>query len=457
MSDDAIKFDDLCHFSPRQKEAEEAAEQHQYTLFGGSRGPGKSYFLRWYLIKKLLRLAKSGISKPIGGLFCEDYVALKDRQISKISVEVPDWIGSIRDSKEYGLAFHIHDCYGGGVLKLRNLDDPSKYQSSEFAVIGVDELTKNLKDVFDILRGSLRWPGVGFPNFVGATNPGSIGHLWVRALWIDRQFPSEMEKISDRFAFVKALPDDNPHLTPDYWEMLETLPPDLARAWRWGDWDVFEGQFFGGLSRDVHGFRGDPPPGATFICGDYGESAPSAFYWCRVDDGGDIWLFRELYGSGMLYTTLKTKLRDLSPEHINYTVVSPDIFMKSKGTGVVGAEVFNSAEAQYGGFAWAVIKADNNRIEGWRHMKEYIHQGRLHVHLENCPHWWRTVPAMVYDSKHAEDMDGKGEDHAAESTRYGLMSRPYPQQKLYVPVHDDTHRKAGTLADKLRSLMTEED
>lgn len=421
-----------CEFLPRQVDAEEASERFKYVLYGGARGPGKSFFLRWAGIRFLLMLAKRGIPRAHGALFCEDYPSLKDRHIGKIKVEVPDWLGELKDTKEDGLGFYIREDHGGGILKLRNLDDPSKYQSSEFAWIGVDELTKNLLDTFHILRGSLRWPGLDDPRFVGATNPGSIGHLWVKAFWIDGEFPREMEGIAHQFAFVKALPKDNPYLSQDYWDTLNSLPPDLARAWRDGDWDVFEGQMFGELSRDVHGFEGDPPPGKIICWMDYGEVAPTAFYWAVVDSRGDLWVYRELYETGLQYVALKQELRRRSvdregkPERIAYTVVSPDIFMTSKGTGVVGSEVFNSNTAEHGGFSWPVVRGDNNRIEGWRHMKQWIHSRRFHVHL-GCRHFWRTVPAMVYDEKDPEDMDDRGEDHCAEAARYGLMSRPKPE------------------------------
>ncbi len=34
-------------YTQAQLEAREAAYAHRYTLFGGARGPGKSWFLRW--------------------------------------------------------------------------------------------------------------------------------------------------------------------------------------------------------------------------------------------------------------------------------------------------------------------------------------------------------------------------------------------------------------------------
>jgi len=38
-------------------------------------------------------------------MFCEDYPTLKDRQISKMEVEFPSWLGKIKETKTDGLAF----------------------------------------------------------------------------------------------------------------------------------------------------------------------------------------------------------------------------------------------------------------------------------------------------------------------------------------------------------------
>ena len=42
----------------------------------------------------------------------------------------------------------------------------------------------------------------------------------------------------------------------------------------------------------------------------------------------------------------------------------------------------------------------------------------------------RTLPGLVHDKNNPEDVDTKGEDHPADDTRYGVMSRPLvPVQK----------------------------
>jgi hypothetical protein len=230
----------LSGFRPKQIEASRVADAHRFTLFGGARGPGKSYWLRWYALRQLLNLHRQGIDHVSWGLFCESYPELQDRQTSKIVSEFPARLGEVRDTKSHGLGFHLHEGYGGSVILLRNLDDPAKYKSSEFAGISVDELTLTPKRTFDMLRGSLRWPGVARTQFCAGTNPDGKHSAWVRQLWIERDFTGEgfeeLLPLRDEFAFVPALPTDNPFLSADYWHDLKTQPRQVREAWLEGSW-----------------------------------------------------------------------------------------------------------------------------------------------------------------------------------------------------------------------------
>lgn len=230
----------LAHFFEAQKHAGEVAQMHRFFLYGGTRGPGKSYWLRWYLIGRLMSFWARGLQGVRVGLFCEDYPSLKDRQVSKIATEFPAFLGSLRETKSEGLAFHLAPNYGSGILALRNLDDPTKYQSAEFAVIAIDELTKNRESTFHVLRGSLRWPGVPDTQFISASNSNGIGRAWVRKFWIEKDFGDrpELQSLAPEFAYVPALPKENPHLAQSYWSDLDTLPEHLRRSWRDGDWYV---------------------------------------------------------------------------------------------------------------------------------------------------------------------------------------------------------------------------
>lgn len=235
MNEETIKFSELSGFFPKQKEALEVTKRFKFTLFGGSVGSGKSRWLRWTTIYWLIRLSKKyNIQGIRAGLFCEDYPALNDRHLSKIKYEFPTWLGQYNESKH---EFTLTPEYGSGVIAFRNLDDPSKYLSVEFAIEAVDEVNRNNRETFIELRKRLRWPGIKEVKFFAACNP--IGEAWVKNIWVKRLFPPE-EKEQYEFIYVPALPTDNPHLPPEYFIGLQSLPENQRKAVLEGNWDAFD-------------------------------------------------------------------------------------------------------------------------------------------------------------------------------------------------------------------------
>lgn len=235
MEKDSITFSELSGFFPKQNEAKLASKRFKYTLFGGSVGSGKSRWLRWMMVYWLMEYyAKYQIKGVRAGLFCEDYPSLNDRQLSKVKFEFPSWLGTFNESKH---EFTLAPEYGSGVIAFRNLDDPSKYLSVEFAVIGIDEINRNPKTTFDMLRSRHRWPGIKDVKFLAGCNP--LGEAWVKNMWVKRLFPPE-EKEQYEFVFVPALPTDNPHLDPSYYTALESLPENQRKAYLEGNWDAFD-------------------------------------------------------------------------------------------------------------------------------------------------------------------------------------------------------------------------
>ena len=170
---------------------------------------------------------------------------MQDRQISKIEREFPHWLGQTKRTEKEGLCFFVKEEFGGGRIALRNLSDATSYKSAEFCDIAIEELTENQRDVFeDLVLFRLRTPGVERPCFLGGTNPTGKGLQWVKALWIDRKFPKELENLKQEFHYVPALLQDNPHLGLNYRESLMGLPEKKRRALLEGDWSIPEGQYF---------------------------------------------------------------------------------------------------------------------------------------------------------------------------------------------------------------------
>jgi hypothetical protein len=232
---EVIKFSELAKFFPKQMEALEASKRFKYVLFGGSVGSGKSYWIRWSVIYWLMKYySKYNIKGIRAGVFCEDYPSLNDRHLTKIKFEFPEWLGRFNEAKH---EFTLAPEYGSGIIAFRNLDDPSKYLSVEFAVIAIDEVNRNPKPTFDMLRTRHRWPGIKDVRFIAGCNP--IGEAWVKNMWVKRMFPPD-EKEQYEFVFVPALPTDNPHLPAEYYKALESQPENIRKAYLEGNWDSFD-------------------------------------------------------------------------------------------------------------------------------------------------------------------------------------------------------------------------
>ncbi len=398
MAVENISLKALIHFTPKQLEATQMADKAKYFLFGGSAGPGKSYWLRWYMVRTLIKWGKEYNLRGIrGAMFCEDYPTLKDRQISKMEVEFPSWLGKIKETKTDGLAFYIDEQFGGHVLMLRNLDDPAKYLSSEFAMIGVEELTQNEEMKFHRLRSRLRWTGIPQPKFIAATNPGGIGHEWVKRLWIDRAF-GENEKEKDLFVYLPALPTDNPHLAASYILTLQSLPEKLRQAYLEGRWDIFEGMFFTEWDPKIH--TQDPmdlPDHWPVVRGidPSGRSGTTSSHTYVLGEDGTVYVTREHYKSGLDTDEHARHIVQMSEGYdIKYTVLDSAAFSKL-GLPESQAEIFE----RYG--ITDLIPADKKRIPGWDAVHKYLRpdavtgKPRLII-FKNCTHLIRTIPLAMH-------------------------------------------------------------
>jgi len=235
MNDEQIKFSELSKFFPKQLEALEASKRFKYVLFGGSVGSGKSYWIRWTTLYWLMKYyAKYNLKGVRAGIFCEDYPSLNDRHLTKVKFEFPSWLGKFNEAKH---EFTLAPEYGSGIVAFRNLAEPENYLSVEFAVIAIDEINRNPKTTFDMLRSRHRWPGIKDTRFIAGCNP--LGEAWVKNIWVKRMFPPD-EKEQYEFVFVPALPTDNPHLPQEYYKTLESLPENQRKAYLEGNWDAFD-------------------------------------------------------------------------------------------------------------------------------------------------------------------------------------------------------------------------
>lgn len=448
-----MRISELIKPTDRQRECLAALRRYRFVLYGGAMGGGKSYLLRWWCVLQCIYyFVRYGVRNVRVGLFSEDYPTLVDRQISKIKFEFPAWLGKISESRTEGFNFKLIDSLGGGTIAFRNLDDPSKYNSAEFASIAVEELTKNQEAVFHELRKRMRWPGIpdADTRFLGATNPGGPGHAWVKRFWLDRDLPREMVSIAGDFAYVKSRAQDNPHLSAGYYESLLTLPSEMAKAYAEGDWDLFAGQYFSEWRKDVHVCEPFDVPWFWRIrrCGDWGHHAPCAYGWIATSPEGRKYLIGEVYGAGKSIKEQAEAIRAFEQGKTVEPVGSLDeACWKVEGDGKSIAAQF----ADYGIKWFPCAKGPGSRVAGWHVLRQQLafergadgkvtKEPNLKV-FSTCVNTIRTLPSLEHDPLKPEDLNSDGEDHAADMIRYGLVGVP-PQ----TPDEAMTEEEAAFLA-----------
>lgn len=175
--------------------------------------------------------------------------------------------------------------------------DRFRYQSAEFQFVGFDELTQFPEADYLYLFSRLRrLAGSTVPiRMRGATNPGGIGHRWVKDRWgidVDSNGRWRGRDTKDR-AFIPAKLRDNRHVDQDeYRESLGELDEHTRQQLEEGDWNarmpgpwVFEhshidAAFAIGDEYDA-GVRTLPPPvgGAVPLGLDFGESTHVLLGW----------------------------------------------------------------------------------------------------------------------------------------------------------------------------------
>lgn len=296
-----------CPHAPTPKQGEFLSLQCKEALYGGAAGGGKSDAL---LMAALQYVHVPGYSAILFRRTYQD-LSLPDALIPR-SMEWLRGTDAKWDNTTHSWLFPSGAKVAFGYCD--SLGDEYRYQGAAFQFIGWDELTQFEEAVYLYLFSRLRTvQNVNVPLRVrGATNPGGIGHRWVKRRFID---PTTKEPDA---IYVPAKVSDNPHLRGDYVDSLSYLDAVTKARYLDGDWLVIEDNVFVyPFDRGVH--VASPPPGTEFktVIGgiDPGTRDPYAVGVWALDWDGCWWGLDELYVTGQTSSSLANAIRQLSEKH----------------------------------------------------------------------------------------------------------------------------------------------
>lgn len=435
-------------------------------LFGGAKGPGKSFLIRFAHIMW-------GIEAPgyQGYIFRRIWEDLKQNHL-----EGPTSFGimlaKMEESKHCRILSHEIRFWNGSRIFLRHLQLEKhvlKYQGPEMHGFSLDEMTQFTEKQIKYLQGSLRlgkWRpprhmAGQFPRQLHGANPGGISHTFVKKRYVDLgAYRISKPTKYIRRQFIPASNTDNPDLLrndPGYLDRLEDMGDlVLVRAMKEGDWKVALGSMFGEAWRETK--NGKPwhvMPNARIPYGwdlwrggDDGFSSPLAYYWFAQDPlRKTIYVIDELFGSNIqphkaAELTIERDLL-LPMIHDGQYVTNPEIL-----TGMLDSEAFSKEgtgehEITRGdqmnalGARWRKVeKWPGSRVARVKNFHRLLAPNKLSanvdfpdgrpgiVFFEKCVNAIEQIPTLPRSPNDPEDIDPKfPHDHSFDGVTYGCQYR----------------------------------
>jgi len=447
-------------------------------LYGGAAGGGKSHLMRIKAIALCMQIPNLQVylfrrkSEDLKKNHMEGdtgFPALLSDMIESKHVKVRDKSPHIKFWNHSG----IHLCH------CQHEKDKINYQGAEIHVLLIDELTHFTDSIYRYLRGRCRLPksmeipdNIKLPLIICGSNPGGVGHNWVKASWVDKVPEMEilqMEKEDGGMLrqYIPARLEDNPSLDEESYKMsLSGLGDEwLVRAMLDGDWNIVAGGMFDDVwrARNIVKPFEIPDNWKIYRTFDWGSSKPFSVGWHaeangEIDDNvtdalgfepikGDIFRIGEWYGwNGNPDKGIKLKSGDIAKGIIeresktgwNVQAGAADsaIWTKQDETSIyekmcdaVGVELFTPC-----------VKGPGSRVNGWQTCREFLSNAEekespAFYCFDTCRQFIRTVPVLPRDDKNIEDVDTHAEDHIADEWRYMLTSVKHESGAMNIVIY----------------------
>ena len=417
-------------------------------FFGGAAGGGKSY---GQLIDALLYALQYPKSSQI--IFRSTFADLEKTLIRKSREIYPLKIANYNDSK------HTWKFKNGSIIDFGYIQyekDVYQYQSAEYDVIRFDELTHFTEHMYTYMISRNRGANP-YPKHMKSTgNPGGIGHTWVKKRFIDIGEPNkiyEMPLSEDKptmktRTFIPSFVQDNKFMLeydPDYVNRLDALPEKERKALKYGDWDIYDGQYFSEFNRRIHVCEPFEIPRNwdRYISFDYGLDK-FAVLFIAVDTKGKAYVYNQIHKENLIVSEAAQILKSVMRKtEFKAIYAPPDLWQTDRHTGKSTAEIFRENGV-------VLTMSSNARVAGWLAVKEWLkvrcvkneHTGE-HENISDLVIFSTVLtlieylPQIQHDDKNVNDCATQPHEltHICDALRYFCITRVSPSKEL--SNHDD--------------------
>ncbi len=331
--------------------------------------------------------------------------------------------------------------------------DILKYNGQNFSLFIYDELTMIKQDDYDTMWGNLRLEVDGYyPRMYGSTNPGGIGHVWVKKKFIEAR--RENREKDTRCIHSDTL--DNAVLGENYkHDKLEKLSGQQRERWLLGNWDINEGAAFNFMrSRhvaDSGGAFGYDYKGRHYIIGsdwmrvggiDYGSAKPYCHLWLAINQNyGRVYVYREDYGARLSTKQQANRIlqKTSEEEEILATFCDPAMARQYE------SDLSTNAIDEYAKYGVYLTAGSRQRVAGKMKIDNLLEDrpdGMPGLIIApSCVNLIGQLDTLVRDPLNPEDVDTTEEDHAYDALRYGLsrFREPvtYEDQRSFMNEEED--------------------
>lgn len=419
-------------------------------LYGGQRGGGKTDAGMVWVGQR--RWRDGDTLKPV-----YEHPKYRALVIRKNADDLSDWIERFRfmyagTGAKVGYRPYEIRFPSGAFIRTGHLKDEqayTKYQGHEYQSVLTEELTqipseKRYAQLISSCRSTV--PELK-PQIFNTTNPGGLGHMWVKGRFVDPAPPRSVfiDEDGNTRIYIPAGIEDNPVLTqndPGYVKQLEALKridPDLYKAWREGSWDVVAGQVFREFSQEHH--VSDKAEFSLEVCEkiiafDWGFTHKAVAHWLALTPENAmgfrrVYLYRELAQNKTNPEEWARMIKRFTDVEKVRGIILPHDCFAQKLSKVTIAKVF---ERDIG---ISVIRGDTLSAGARLNRKAILHRyladapdGRPYMIVHpSCRELINTLPTLQYDEKNVEDVAKQDGDDAYDACSLGLISLNYWPEK----------------------------